>query len=51
MKGMTDQDRRRYELTLNALSDIDEGRTFSHEEVLARLEQRKRERRKAYSKI
>ena len=38
---------RRYELTLEALKDVDEGRTIPHEEVLAMLDKRKRERRKA----
>jgi predicted transcriptional regulator len=38
---------RRYELTLEALKDVDERRTISHEEVLAMAEQRKRERREA----
>jgi predicted transcriptional regulator len=37
--------RRRHELTLEALNDVDEGRTFSHEEVLAHFEQRRRKRR------
>lgn len=37
----------RYEQTLEALKDVDEGRTMSHEEVLAMMEQRKRERRAA----
>jgi len=41
------EEQRRYELTLEALKDVDEGRTMSHEEVLAMMEQRKRERRKA----
>lgn len=41
------QEQRRYELTLEALEDVDEGRTIPHEEVLAMVEQRKRERRKA----
>ena len=41
------QEQRRYELTLEALEDVDEGRTVPHEEVLAMVEQRKRERRKA----
>ena len=36
-----------YELTLEALSDVDEGRTIPHEEVLAMIERRKRERREA----
>ena len=38
---------RRYELTLEALKDVDEGRTIPHEEVLAMVAQRKRERREA----
>jgi predicted transcriptional regulator len=41
------EEQRRYELTLEALKDVDEGRTIPHEEVLAMLEQRRRERRKA----
>ena len=41
------EEQRRHELTLEALRDVDEGRTIPHEEVLARVEQRKRERRKA----
>jgi predicted transcriptional regulator len=45
MNEMTSEERRRYELTLEALKSVDEGRTFSHEEVLAWFEQRKRERR------
>ena len=40
------EEQRRYELTLEALRDVDEGRTIPHEEVLAMVEQRKRERRK-----
>ncbi len=36
---------RRHELTLEALKSVDEGRTIPHEEVIERLEQRKRERR------
>jgi predicted transcriptional regulator len=39
------EEQRRYELTLEALKDVDEGRAIPHEEVLARVEQRKRERR------
>jgi predicted transcriptional regulator len=39
------EEQRRYELTLAALKDVDEGRTIPHEEVLAMVEQRKRERR------
>ena len=41
------EEQRRHELTLEALKDVDEGRTMSHEEVLAMVEQRKRERREA----
>jgi predicted transcriptional regulator len=44
------EEERRYELTLEALKDIDEGRTIPHEEVLAMVEQRKRERRQARSR-
>jgi predicted transcriptional regulator len=39
-------EQRRHELTLEALRGVDEGRTIPHEEVLAMVEQRKRERRK-----
>ena len=38
------QEQRRYELTLEALKDVDEGRTFSHEEVMRHFAQRKLER-------
>ena len=41
------EEQRRHELTLEALKDVDEGRTIPHEELLAMVEQRKRERRKA----
>ena len=41
------EEQRRYDLTIEALKDIDEGRTISHEEVLAIVEQRKRDRREA----
>jgi predicted transcriptional regulator len=41
------EEQRRHDLTLKALEDVDEGRTISHEDVLAMVEQRKRERRKA----
>lgn len=41
------EEQRRYDLTLEALDDIDQGRTIPHEEVLAMVEQRKRERREA----
>jgi predicted transcriptional regulator len=50
MKEMTEQERLRYELTLEALKSVDEGRTFSHEEVLAWFEQRKREKRARLSR-
>jgi len=39
------EEQRRYELTLEALKSVDEGKSLSHEEVLASVEQRKRERR------
>ena len=39
------EEQRRYELTVEALKSIDEERTIPHEEVLAHVEQRKRERR------
>jgi predicted transcriptional regulator len=38
------EEQRRYELTLEALKSVDEGRTISHQEVLARVQQRKRTR-------
>lgn len=41
------EEQRRYEMTLEALKDVDEGRTIPHEEVLAMVEKRKRERRAA----
>jgi predicted transcriptional regulator len=41
------EEQRRYDLTIEALKDIDEGRTIPHEEVLSMVEQRKRERREA----
>ena len=41
------EEQRRYELTLEALADVDAGRTIPHEEVLDHFEQRKRERREA----
>ena len=43
------EEQRRHELTLEALKSVDEGRTIPHEEVVARMEQRKRERRKKRS--
>lgn len=41
------EEQRRHQLTLEALKDVDDGRTIPHEEMLAWLEQRKRERREA----
>ena len=41
------EEQRRYELTLEGLADIEEGRTYSHEEVLAMAETLKREKRKS----
>jgi predicted transcriptional regulator len=41
------EEQRRYQLTLEALKDADEGRKIAHEEVLAMLDRRKRERREA----
>jgi predicted transcriptional regulator len=41
------EEERRYELTLEALRSVDEGRTIPHEEVLAMIEIRKRDRRTA----
>ena len=41
------EEQRRHELTLAALADLEAGRTFSHEEVLAMAEKLKRETRQA----
>ena len=41
------EEQRRYDLTLEALKDVDEGRTMPDEDVLAMVEQRKRERRES----
>jgi predicted transcriptional regulator len=41
------EEQRRYELTLEALKSVDEGRTIPHEEVLARVWDRTRQRRAA----
>ena len=41
------EEQRRHEMTIEALKDVDEGRTIPHEDVLAMAEQRKRERREA----
>lgn len=40
------EEQRRYELTLEALRDVDEGRTIPHEEVVDRVRQRTEARRK-----
>lgn len=34
---------RRHELTLEALKDVDEGRTFTHEEVMQHFAQKRRQ--------
>ena len=39
------EEQRRHELTLEALADVEAGRTFSHEDVLAMAEKLKRETR------
>ena len=39
------EERRRYDLTLEALSDVDEGRTVSHAEMKSWAEQQKRGKR------
>ena len=41
------EEQRRHELTLEALKSVDEGRTFTQEEVEAMIAKRKRERREA----
>ena len=38
---------RRYELTLEALKDVDEGRTFTHEQIKEHFEQRKQNRQRS----
>lgn len=38
------EEQRRYELTVEALKDVEEGRTISHEEALAHFEMRRRKR-------
>ncbi len=40
-------EQKRYELTLEGLADIQAGRTYSHEEVLAMAETLKREKHRA----
>jgi predicted transcriptional regulator len=44
------EEQRRYELTLEALKAVDEGRTFTQQEVEVMIEQRRLERRKASAK-
>lgn len=44
------EEQRRYDLTLEALADVDAGRTISHGEMLARVEKMKRERRAAHAR-
>ena len=41
------EEERRHELTLEAMNDVEEGRGIPHEDVLALVEQRKRERRES----
>mgnify|MGYP003575453982 CR=1 FL=1 len=40
------EEKRRYELTLESLKDVDEGRTIPHEEVMEWVAHKKREARK-----
>jgi predicted transcriptional regulator len=40
------EEQRRYELTLEALKDVDEGRTSSHEEVIEYFARKRRARSK-----
>lgn len=40
------EEQRRHELTLEALKSVDEGRTIPHEEIVAMMEQRRRDRSK-----
>ena len=40
------EEQRRYELTLEALKSVDEGRTIPHEEIVAMMQQWRRDRRK-----
>ena len=42
------EEQRRYELTLEALRNVDEGRTISHEDVLNLVETKKAERRQGH---
>jgi predicted transcriptional regulator len=44
------EEQRRHELTLEAMAEVDAGQTLTHAEVLARVEQRKRERREQRAK-
>jgi predicted transcriptional regulator len=45
------EEQRRHDLTLEALKDVDEGRTIPHEEVLAMMEQRRRRREELRSSL
>ena len=42
-----DEEQRHYELTLEALKDVDDGRAIAHDEAIAMMEARKQERRTA----
>jgi predicted transcriptional regulator len=42
------EEQRRYELTLEALRDVDEGRTISHEDMLISVERKKAGRRQGH---
>jgi predicted transcriptional regulator len=44
------EEQRRHKLTLEALADVDAGRTMSHEEVRAKAAQRKREKHSSRAK-
>jgi hypothetical protein len=47
MKEMSAEERRRYEMTLEALKDVDEGRTFTQEEVERHFAARRKARSRA----
>jgi predicted transcriptional regulator len=42
------EEERRHQLTLEAMKSVDEGHTFTQEEVEAMVEERKRDRRKRH---
>ncbi|HET8749548.1 MAG TPA: ribbon-helix-helix domain-containing protein [Sphingomicrobium sp.] len=44
------EEQHRYELTLEALRDADEGRTIDHDTIRVQADRRKRERREARTK-